>query len=296
MESSAPNICANCGKEGNSEDMNSCNKCRLVKYCNAACKKKHRTKHKKKCDRRASELHDEKLFKEIEPRDECPICMLLLPQENKASIFKSCCGKIICCGCICAMKMSEGKDLCAFCRTPPPGSNEERANRTKKLMDNGNDEAFNILGGYYDKGIKGFSQDYQKANELYLKAGQVGSANGYLNLGNNYRQGRGVEVDINKANHYFELAAMYGSVSARYNLGCMELNVGNRTGNFQQAFKHFMISARAGFKESLDMVKEGFMKGDVTKEEYANTLRAYHERHKEMKSDERDKAEASGMF
>ena len=40
-------ICAACGKEGNSSDMNTCNKCKMVKYCNAACKKKHRSKHKK---------------------------------------------------------------------------------------------------------------------------------------------------------------------------------------------------------------------------------------------------------
>jgi len=33
--------CANCGKEGAN---NVCNKCKQVKYCNAACKKKHRSK------------------------------------------------------------------------------------------------------------------------------------------------------------------------------------------------------------------------------------------------------------
>ena len=31
--------------------MNTCNKCKSVKYCNAACKKKHRQKHKKQCER-----------------------------------------------------------------------------------------------------------------------------------------------------------------------------------------------------------------------------------------------------
>jgi len=56
--------CANCGKEGNSSDMNTCNKCKMVKYCNAACKKKHRSKHKKACERKVAELHDEKLFKD----------------------------------------------------------------------------------------------------------------------------------------------------------------------------------------------------------------------------------------
>ena len=41
--------CANCGKEG-SEVTNTCNKCNMVMYCNAACKKKHRHKHKKDCE------------------------------------------------------------------------------------------------------------------------------------------------------------------------------------------------------------------------------------------------------
>ena len=70
--------CASCGKEGNSDDMNTCNKCKAVKYCNAACKKKHRKKHKKKCEERVAQLHDEQLFKEPPPREECPICMLPL--------------------------------------------------------------------------------------------------------------------------------------------------------------------------------------------------------------------------
>ena len=90
-------ICANCGKEGDGDSMNICNKCDLVKYCNAACKKKHRSKHKKKCKKWAAELHDAQLFKE-HPREECPICMLPLPLDTGQTKFKSCCGKIICGG------------------------------------------------------------------------------------------------------------------------------------------------------------------------------------------------------
>jgi len=92
--------CASCGKESNSNDMNTCNKCKEIKYCNAACKKKHRKKHKKACERRVAELFDEKLFKEHPPsEEECPICMLPLPININQSIFKSCCGKLICKGC-----------------------------------------------------------------------------------------------------------------------------------------------------------------------------------------------------
>ena len=39
-------ICANCGKAG-SDVTNTCIKCKSVMYCNAACKKRHRHKHKK---------------------------------------------------------------------------------------------------------------------------------------------------------------------------------------------------------------------------------------------------------
>ena len=60
--------CAQCGKEGG--NLNTCNKCNMVKYCNAACKKKHRSKHKKACERRVAELHDEALFKEHPPRED----------------------------------------------------------------------------------------------------------------------------------------------------------------------------------------------------------------------------------
>ena len=117
--------CASCGKEGNSDEMNTCNKCKSVKYCNATCKKKHRKKHKKACERLVAELHDEALFKEVEP-EECPICFLPLECKNETELFKSCCGKLICKGCIHAMQMSERKDLCAFCRTPDAASGAKK--------------------------------------------------------------------------------------------------------------------------------------------------------------------------
>ena len=262
----------------------------MVKYCNAACKKKHRSKHKKECERRVAELHDEELFKEHPPREDCPICFLKLPVDPSHTVFKSCCGKSICCGCIYAMgeeARGRGKiNLCAFCRVPNPSSAEEIVKRVKKLSEAGNAYAFHTLGGYYADGDS-VPQDYEKANELYRRAGQLGCAEAYYNLGNSYYYGRGVEVDKKKANDYYELAAMNGSIYARYNLGCDELEAGNH----HRAFKHFVLSARAGDKKSLDKVKQGFMNGFVAKDEYANTLRAYQQQHDEMKSDDRDKAE-----
>ena len=92
-------ICANCGKEGAN---NICNKCNMVKYCNAACKKKHRSKHKKQCERRVAEMHEIELFKQPPPEEDkdCPICFLRMPCFGQAKVYMACCGKIICDGCI----------------------------------------------------------------------------------------------------------------------------------------------------------------------------------------------------
>ena len=127
-------------------------------------------------------------------------------------------------------------------------------------------------------------QDYQKASELYLKAGELGYAVAYFNLGISYDQGHGVEIDKKKAKQYYELAAMGGDIHARHALGCDEI----RDGNHHRAMKHFIIAARAGFEMSLENVKRGYKYGLITKDEYANTLRAYQKRQDEAKSDERD--------
>ena len=285
-------MCANCGKgEEGSDCLKACAACMMVKYCNRNCQIAHRPQHKKACKKRAAELHEEALFKEPPPPEDCPICFLPLPLDAGTSNFYPCCGKIICNGCICEMfKEARGRgkiDLCAFCREPPSNSYEEEVERTQKLMEAKNAYAFYVLGGYYEDGFGGLERDLSKANELYRSAGELGCAKGYYNLGYSYDIGRGVEIDKKKAIHFYELAAMNGEVQARHNLGCME----GRSGNKHRACKHFILSARAGHKKSLDGVKAGFMMGIVTKEEYANTLRTYQQRHGEMKCDDRDEAQ-----
>ena len=265
----------------------------MVQYCNAACKKKHRSKHKKACERRVAELHDEELFKEPPPREQdCPICFLPLPLKPRQTTFESCCGKNICTSCIIVMTeetRGRGKiDLCAFCREPTPTSSEEATEQIKKLMEAENADALYNVAGYYEDGSY-LQQDYEKANELYLKAGDLGCARAYFKMGYSYNFGRGVEEDKKKAKHYYELGTMGGDVYARHYLGLLE----GEAGNHHRAYKHFVLAAKAGFEESLDNVKKGYMDGIVTKDEYASTLRAYQQRVDETKSDDRDKAEAA---
>ena len=288
--------CANCGKgEEESKILKACTACKLVKYCNRKCQVAHRPQHKKACKKRAGELHDEALFEDPPPPEDCPICFLPLPNAVQTT-FKLCCGKLICDGCNCAVIMTDmgkGKKkedigLCPFCRMPQVRSDEE-VERVKKLMEKGNAIAYNQLARFYDDGRMGLPQDYTKANELYLKAGELGCAAAYFNLGVNYKNGNGMDVDKKKAKYYYELAAMGGDLDARYNLGCME----GQAGNEQRAYKHVVVAAKSGHKEALDKVKEGFKVGLIAKDEYEQALRAYHERHVEMKSKARDKAAAN---
>ena len=291
--------CANCGKgEESSGDLKACTACKLVKYCNRECQIAHRPQHKKACKKRATELHDEALFKEPPPPEECPICFLPMPLDGGQATFSSCCGKLICSGCIAAMiEEAHGRDgpmwLCAFCRKPRPTSEEDEVNRLKKLVDAGNADACYHLAGYYEDGhhLLDMPQDYETANKLHLRAGELGCSMAYFNLGNSYHAGEGVTVDKKKAKHYWELAAMNGNVAARHNLGCGEMMAGNH----ERAYKHFILAARSGDEESLNNVKNGFMEGIITKDEYANTLRAYQKIQDEMKSDMRDKAVALGV-
>ena len=278
--------CANCGKgEEGSDTLKSCVACKMVKYCNRDCQIAHRPQHKKECKKRAAELHDEVLFKDPPPPNDCPICFVPIPDESQIA-FMTCCGKRICVGCIDTMVDHDLEELCAFCRTPRPESDEEDLKRIKKLMKAGNGEAFHMLAGAYALGDFGLPRDRSKTNELLLKAGEFGISAAYHNLGISYAVGRGVERNAKKSRHYFELAAINGDSEARSNLGSMEM----RDGNYERAYKHYIIAAKRGLKMSLDAVNDGYKKGYVTKDDYTTVLRAYQKSRDDMKSEARDNA------
>jgi len=267
----------------------------MVKYCNAACKKKHRSKHKKKCDKRAAELYDEALFKQPPPLDEdCPICFLRMPALLSGTKYKPCCGKTICSGCSYApVYDNEGNIVtdksCPLCRIPPPPSGEEIIKMVNRRVEAGDAEAMSNLGFYYALGKHDLPLDYDKALQLWHQAAELGFARAYFNIGAAYDCGRGVEVDKKKANHYYELAAMGGDAQARHNLGNFE----GRAGNMDRAIKHFMIAVRGGEKDSLSNIQKLHSIGRATKEEYLKALRSYQEYLNEVKSTQRDEAAAA---
>ena len=286
-------VCANCGKgEEESDKLKACTACKLVKYCNRECQIAHRPQHKKECRKRAAELHDIELFKQPPPREDCPICFVRLPLVTTGFRYRSCCGKVICNGCIRAPIYDDQGNIvdnrkCPFCRMPPPRSEVENIN---KRVEAGDPLAIYNMGNWYRGGMHGFPQDMDKAMELWQRAGDRGYPVAYCNIGYAYKMGQGsIEVDEGKARHYYELGAIKGDMLTRHNLGgIMEENAGN----FDRALKHYMIAVKGGHIESLHKIKEMYSHGDATKEEYTKALRAYQTYLGEIKSIQRDEAAA----
>jgi len=291
-EDNEVSVCANCGKgEEESDKLKACTACKMVKYCNRECQIAHRPQHKKKCRKRAAELHDIELFKQPPQLGDCPICFLRLPALETGRRYKTCCGKVICCGCIRApVYDDQGNEVdnekCPFCRTPTPDI-EEMTELERKRVEAGDPTAIYNLGCDYRLGERGFIKDYAKALELYHRAAELGYAGAYTNIGYAYDYGQGVEVDKKKAKHYYELAAMKGDLMARYNLGVDDL-----AGNINRAIKHFMIAIRGGDTDSLDTIKKMYTQGYATKDDYMKALQAYQVYLGEIKSEQRDKAAA----
>ena len=311
-------MCACCGKEGNSDDMNTCNKCMVTKYCNASCKKKHKSKHKhdcaehirralehkKACEEQAAKLHDEALFKQPPLDEECPICLLPLPLGGGS--YQACCGKRICCGCVhAAVKMKDGElksdgkgnylmvntdkaPNCPFCRTAPPSSMKEQNERFKERMKLNDAMAFYNTACLYYHGDGGLPKSLKKSVELHLRAGELGCSASNYAVGLAYEKGRGVRRDMKKAVYYYELAAMKGHPDARHNLGCYE----DRVPNMKRALKHYTIASGCGFADSVKQVKEMYRCGYATKDDYMKALQAYQSYTAEVKSIQRDEAAA----
>jgi len=281
--------CAACGdSDDGGGSLKACTGCNLVKYCNRTCQVAHRPAHKKACKERLAELFDEKLFKQPPPNEDCPICYLRLPIDLEQSMYQSCCGKMLCYGCVHAHVVAAAiteRFKCVFCRTKATSSHEEDIERIKKRVEANDALAMVNLGTYYQLGMMGLRQDNAKALELFHESAKLENHHAHFNLSVCYQNGSIVEIDTRKATYHEQRAAMAGDVQARYNLGCEEGNASN----MDRAYKHWMISANDGYDLAMNEIREGYNKGFVTKDDYEKTMCAYGNSIDEMKSNDRDR-------
>lgn len=236
---------------------------------------------------------DEELFKQPPPKEDCPICFLSIPTLATGQKYMACCGQIICSGCTHApVYDDQGNEIqngCPFCRKPSPISYEESLKRCKNRVKLGDSEALTSLGAFYNNGDYGLRQDSVKAVGLWRRGAKLGNHQCFHNIGHAYVNGVGVEHSMEKAEQYWELAAIKGDVLSRHNLGICE----ERRGNYARSIKHHLIATRLGDKESLDKVQSYFMMEIASKDDYQKALSNYQKYLGEIKSTQRDEAALS---
>ena len=182
-------------------------------------------------------------------------------------------------------------DKCPFCRSRLPRGNASMLAMVQRRVDKGDAEAIFHLGMNYYHGDLGLEKDVPRAIELWTKAAELGSSDSHYQLGYVYYDGIGVEENKPKGVHYWQQAAMKGEVESRHNLGV----IGFKEGNYELAVQHWLISAKMGFEQSLNAIKDMFMNGRATKAQYAEALRGHRDAVEEMKSPQREEAKRLRM-
>ncbi len=284
-------VCASCGIAAVDDvKLKDCNDgCDLVKYCGDGCQENHREQHVEECKKRLTDLHDKKLFEQpdISYMGECPLCCLPLPLDIMKSSFMTCCSKIICMGCNYASQKREFEQglqqRCPFCREPAPESEEEVDKNIMERVKKNDPAAMVHMGkNHYNEG------DCGKSFEYFTKAAELGEMAAHFCLGDMYYKGHGVDKDEKKAIHHYEQAAIGGHPSPRVLLANYEMD----NDRFERAAKHYIIAANLGHDNSLDMIKQFFVQGIVSKEDYAAALRAHQAAVDATKSAQREAGEA----
>jgi hypothetical protein len=287
-EVEADDVCASCGKVAADEiKLKKC-ACNLVKYCSVACQKNHRQQHKKICKRRLAEIRDDTLLTQPENSHlgECPLCCLPLSLDITKSHMSDCCSKVICNGCSYSNSKREFEaglePRCPFCREPRAESIEESDKRIMERIKKNDPTALWQKGkGRYDDG------DYDGAFEYMSKAAGLGDVSAHFTLSSMYNNGEGVKKDEKMFIYHSEKAAIGGHPIARHNLAATEA----RNGRVERAMKHFIIAASLGYDESLEVLKECFQTGHVSKGDLEAALRAHHAALSAVKSPQREEAE-----
>mmetsp|Transcript_4152 Transcript_4152/g.11756 ORF Transcript_4152/g.11756 Transcript_4152/m.11756 type:complete len:282 (-) Transcript_4152:139-984(-) len=259
---------------------------------------KHRKEHQTECqrikkelDKRGGELDlgselDVGPLGEVPPRDECPICMRVLPIHPGLQKYYDCCGKIVCKGC----KHQHDSNICAFCREPMAESDKETLARLRKGVDRKDPRAMFEMASVYGFGTLtdpyGLLEpvDQAKGIDLLRQSGDLGCSVALYRLGIfHHTGGMGVEENEEEGLKYFAEAAEAGDVHARDHLGRKE----DRKGNHVAAMRHWRLSAAGGYTPPMGDLIGCFEDGLLHHGDLAETLQAMYRSRAEMRSEER---------
>ena len=239
------------------------------------------------------ETADIDIFAPIPEKEECPICLIRLPLRNEEVVFKPCCGNVICMGCIYKHLITDARKgeseiaehKCAFCRQQTL-SGQRRIKAMKKLMKNNNPDVYLQMAFKYKFGEDGVIQSDTRTLEMRIRAAELGNANAFAGIGLCYREGTALEEDMSKSIEFYEVGAKKGSLTAHRYLSWFH----HKNGNLDMGYGHVRVLASAGCKESMDLLMKVYKNELLSKEDLAQTLRAFQASRDEMNSKDRDNA------
>ena len=296
-ENEAPKRCSACDKE--SDALMKCRACKCVWYCDKECQNKHWKEHKKECKRIKKELDKRggnlDLGEELDvgpigtlpPREECPICMRVLPLDEGQQLYACCCGKVVCGSCHFQhqMKSTERVTTCSFCRTTLPDSDEEILAQLQKRIKLKDPDALVNLAMAHGRGKLGVPVDQARCIELLRESASLGFPPAHSQLGNFHKFGEmGLEQNEEEALKYWKEAAEGGHVQAQNNLGAIE----DGRGDDVAAMRHWRLSASGGSRRSVTNLIICFEDGLLQHKDLAETLQAMYCARAELMSEDRD--------
>ena len=294
--------CSACGGKG-SNTLKKCRNCMCVWYCDKKCQNKHWKEHKKECrlikkvlEERGGKLNlgtevDIGPLEKLPQREECPICMRLLPLNAELQISSECCGKTLCraCGFQHQRKSSE-LPTCPFCRDPTPKSDEGILVLLRNRAEENDPGALRNIAMAYGFGEYGLPVDQAKCIALLRQSADLGHPGAQFNLGAfHYEGGMGLERNREKGHQYYKEAAEGGHVVARHYLGFAIAMNANGDGVGVAAMRHWRLAASGGYKKSMKTLIRCFEDGFLYHGDLAETLQAMYLARAEMKSEDRDK-------
>ena len=119
----------------------------------------------------------------------------------------------------------------------------------RQMIELGSPEGYYEMGTIYVSEESG-KQDYDKAYEYYQQAADLGSANGYYGIGQLYYKGNHCEKDVEKAKEYYEKAIELGSAHASGTMG-------NNYYSGREGFEQSNEKAVAYWSKTIELCEQG---------------------------------------
>ena len=187
----------------------------------------------------------------------CPICLEMLPKDDRKFVRFTCCGQGVHKTCAHACP-TDIKNRCPLCRAHAvvDGSKED-IRRLLHWVERGKTWAQIILAARYFDG-NGIPQSYTKAAELLKQAATLGSdPDAQFNLGLMYENGQGIEQSYECAADWYEMAIVSGNgfyPRAWFNIGVLYDCGDGFDQSFEKSRQCFSAAATQGHLVAIEFI------------------------------------------